>query len=174
MHAPSFKLITDTLGYNSYEYLAFGEISGSAHKTVSWEALKAHGIKNVSETHMTEKFFTIEQHGRSNDVEMDLTIARDVGVLYGPDYELAVAANLVAGSRRNADEDAKVMEALSRYPVPEEWRGDQGVLWELGGVEEAGRVVSLLRSIAEQAYGASGHPFDVPDSQVKVEPTATQ
>ncbi|KAK4546650.1 hypothetical protein LTR36_001867 [Oleoguttula mirabilis] len=158
------KLIADKVSYFEYEYFAFGKISGPARKALSYDTLLSHGINQLSSPDTTWDFFPARypdtKQRRLNGLETDLDYAHSVGNAFGSGFALAVATNIMAGRKRNADELGEIVEYLSKFSVPDEWRGDPVVGSEeldLGHVREAQRAEHLRRLMVEHADAPSGH-----------------
>jgi len=161
LHTPALCFVSQALPSYPIEYLAFGTISGPAHKAVPVASFLESGVERLCPAHATKDYFSwmIRRQGlekyRGNFIS-DLSIAGDIGKLFGEGaFALVVAANVVTLRKRNEEEIARILQAFSVWDIPRDWITDSTIMTDDVAVDpciEARRAILLLRKLVQSRY----------------------
>ena len=137
-------LIDQRIPVYGEEYLAFGVISGDAHKAVP---VSAFGVLLHNPSSPILKAMTLAE-----ELSQALTVAEK----YVNDFATPVAAYIMH-LRRVPTQEVQIMEALTTLKVPEEWLKDRTIFTDniVGATRftELKQVVMILRAMANKSYG---------------------
>ena len=144
-----------------HEFLAFGVISGVAHKAVVFSDLleknlpKLLHFANDAYRHFTMHGFQNPSIPKAVD---ESAVVREISKLFGKDFALRITAYLMALRDRSEEEVAIILEETSHFEVPHDWRQDPTIMTnevDYAGFMGAERAILLLRerSTAELGRG---------------------
>ncbi|KAK3718542.1 hypothetical protein LTR37_005046 [Vermiconidia calcicola] len=154
---PALARISPGLPYCPWEFLAFGTISGPAHKAVKYDELMELGISkliDLTPLHLREPGLATSE---TVSIQEAITLVKRISEQFGQDFAVPAAVYLLSchDCHDTVDEQTAV-NLFAEADIPQAWHDDPTIMIDdvfIGGFEDVQTAIALLRKLVENARG---------------------